>query len=268
MLLDKTQNDNRNDKLTPLKFRLLLAKLSSVDIDNFPKSIGATITANPLLPGHVWKFFDTKISTLKPDTKAGESPITGKLSIPFLAEGLNKALLSWIYENLGDYFIAVWERCSDGQLFLGGSPCSGGLQLKLVSIGEIDGKVMGASLTLDGADCPEPFWFYDGVIERETPTVVSLAAGTTFAIATGSQYTLTDNAAAKTLTDITAVTDGDVGRIIELVGAGVNHPTLIETSAVFILNAGLSFSAKVGSTISFQITKTATGYAFYEVYRS
>ena len=78
---------------------------------------------------------------------------------------------------------------------------------------------------------------------------------------------MTDNAAAKVLSDITAVTDGDVGRIIELVGAGVNFPTSIATSAKFILRAGLSYSLAVGNSISFQITKTDTGYAFYEVDR-
>jgi len=268
MLLDQTRNINKNDKLSSLKFRLFLARLSSVDIDNFPKAVGATISTNPLLAGQYFKYIDTLISTLKPNAAAGETPQSGKLALPFSVEGLSKALLTWIYENAGEEFIAIWERCSDGQKFIGGSPCSGGLVLKYTGIGEIATKVLGAALSLDGADCPEPFLFYDGPVVREVATVISLAALTTFAIGTGSQYLLSDNTAAKALTDITGVTVGDVGRIIELVGAGVNFPTTIANSTAFILNAGLSFTGAVGNSISFQITKTATGFAFYEVYRT
>jgi len=267
MLLDQPRNTNRNDKLASIKFRLYLAKLSSVDIDNFPVAVNATISSNPLLAGQYFKYIDTLINTLKPNAAPGESPQSGKLALPFSVEGLSKSLLTWIYANVGEEFISIWERCSDGQKFIGGSPCSGGLVLKYTGIGEISTKNLGAALSLDGADCPEPFLYYDGPVPREAAVAIAMAAGTTFPLGVGSQYTMTDNAAAKVLSDITAVTDGDVGRIIELVGAGVNFPTSIATSAKFILRAGLSYSLAVGNSISFQITKTDTGYAFYEVDR-
>lgn len=268
MLMDLQKNQNQHSKSSTLKFRIYIALLIDTLIDSFPKPINATISTNVLQPGKYFRFLDVLAKNLKPNAKAGESPFNGKLSLTPVIEGISKQSLAWLYENVGKEVVVVWERCSDNQKFLGGSPCSNGLTIKLDSIGGIDGGIDGISLIFEGGECPEPFVFYDAEIVREDPTVVELAAGTSFAITTKAQYTMTDNAAAKSLLDITGVTDGDVGRIIELVGAGVNHPTLIETSEVFILNAGLSFSAKVGSTISFQITKTDTGYAFYEVYRS
>lgn len=268
MLFDLPKNTDNKSKLSTLKFRLYLALLSDVDVDNFPKAVGATIGTNVLLPGKTWKYLDVLAKSIKPNASAGESPITGKLKLTPVIEGISKQSLAWVYDNIGQDVVVVWERCSDGQKFLGGSPCSGGLAVKLESIGAQDGGVDGIALSFEGGDCPEPFWFYDAPLLREDPQVVTLGAGTTFPLATKAQYTMTDNAGAKTLSDITGVTNADVGRVIELVGAGVNFPTQIAASEKFILSNGLAFSAKVGSNISFYITKTATGFAFYEVHRS
>ncbi len=267
-MLDLPQNNNQNDKVSTIKFRLYLAELSDVNIDNFPKPEGATILTNPLLPNRHFSFIDCKTDSIKPETSVGESPLTGKIKIPVMLEGISRQTLAWVNENAGKRVIAVWERCSDGQKFIAGSPCSGGLLIKLNKIGTLDGGVDGVALDLEGGDCPEPFSFYDGEIVRETPEVITLGNKTTFELTSKTQYTMTDNSTGKTLVNITDVSDADVGRIIELVGAGVNNPTFIESSDKFILKNGVSFLAEVGTSISFQITKTHGKYAFYEVYRS
>lgn len=268
MLTDLPKDQNKVSKISTLKYRLYLALLTDVLEDDFPKAIGATISTNPLKAGKAWKFLDCKINTIKPNSEPGESPYTGKLKLTPIIEGISKQTLSWLYENMGKDVLVIWERCSDGQKFLGGSPCSGGMNIKFTSIGAQEGGIEGIALSLEGSECPEPFWFFDGTIVREDPQVVDLSSGTTFALSTKSQYLMSDNTAPKTLSDITNVTDTDVGRVIELVGAGVNNPTAIASSTKFILRNGLSFSASVGKSISFVITKDGTGYAFYEVFRS
>ncbi len=268
MLTDLPKDQNKASKISSLKYRLYLALLNDVLVDDFPKAIGATISTNPLQAGRTWKFLDCKINTIKPNSEPGESPYTGKLKLTPIIEGISKQTLSWLYENLGKDVLVLWERCSDGQKFLGGSPCSGGMSVKFTSIGAQEGGIEGIALSIEGGECPEPFWFYDGPVVREDPQVVSLAAGTTFALSAKSQYLMSDNTAPKSLSDITNVTDADVGRVIELVGAGVTNPTTISTSEKFILKNGLTFSASVGKSISFVITKAGSGYAFYEVFRS
>ncbi len=268
MIFDLPVSD-KNTRHGNLKFRLFLALLADVDVDSFPAAVQATISANVLLAGKTFKYIDCQINSIKPNAKPGESPYTGKLVLTPILEGISKASLDWLYKNLGEDVIAVWERCSDGQKFIGGSPCSGGLKVKFTSVGDLNGGISGIALSLEGGECPEPFWFYDGDIPRDTPEVIELAEATTFALTAKTQYTMTDNAAAKALSDITAVADGDVGRIIELVGAGVNNPTSIASSAKFILKNGVTFSAANGNRIFFQITKTGAGaYAFYEVFRA
>lgn len=272
MRFDLPYNENKTDKLSSIKFRLFMAPLSAVDIDNFPKGIGpngATINTNVLMPNQVYHFIDARVNSINPNTAPGDSPEKGVLTLSPIIEGISKASLSWFYDNLGKRVIAIWERCEDGQKFIGGNPCSAGLQIGFASIGSQDEGYDGIALTLTGGQCTEPFYFYDGDIPREAPFIVTLGGGTTFALQAASQYLMTDNIASVTLTDITGVTNADIGRIIELQGAGVNFPTIIKSSDKFILNNGLQFSASVGHLISFQIVKTGDEtYTFHEVFRS
>jgi len=80
---------------------------------------------------------------------------------------------------------------------------------------------------------------------------------------------LSDNSAATVLLDISGVTDDHIGRIIELIGGGVNFPTTIEPTAKFILRNGVPWVGTQGSKITFQIVKTGpAAYAFFEIQRS
>jgi hypothetical protein len=216
VLTDLLKNQNNSDKAPKMKFRLFLADLNDVDIDNFPVPVNATIQTNPLKPGKVFHYLDVQTSAMNPNAAPGDSPFGGKLTLTPSIEGISKATLTWIYANVGRDCLAVWERCSDRARFIGGSPCSDGVRVKYTNIGNLDGGIMGIALSLEGGECPEPFWFYEGEIPQEAPAPVSLASGTTFALAPAQRYLMQDNAAAKTLSDITGITDADAGRIIEI----------------------------------------------------
>ena len=258
---------NNISKSTSLKYRLYLALLSQVEVDNFPEAVQATISASPLLPGESFHYVDTLINSINPSSEAGESPLNLVLTLSPSIEGISKETLSWFYLHHGERVIAIYERCLDKQKFIAGSPCSGGLLIS-GTIGALDNGNAGISLTLTGGECPEPIWFYDGPVPLSEAVAIA-ADATTFALTDNSQYLLANNTAATTLASISGITDDAVGRIIELAGAGSTFPTLIEPSATFILSNGVNFSAAQGSKISFRIIKTGTSaYAFVEVYRS
>lgn len=267
MVLANLKKQNKNAKSTSLKYRLYLANMNNVDVENFPKALRATISTNVLLPGAVYKFLDAQINSIKPATSVGESPYNGKLEIPFNIEGISDETLSWAYDNQGEDFVGVWERCADNQLFIAGDPCSGGLRFSYETIGTLDGGISGIAGKLTGGECPEPIWLYDGPLPLEAPDTIPADAAT-FALSEKSQYQLSDNTAAKTLTDITNVKATDIGRIIEILGAGTTNPTKIVSNAKFILNDGLDFTATQNSRISFLIIKADVGYAFLEMHRA
>jgi hypothetical protein len=258
----------RESKLSKLNVRLYLALLSDVDIENFPKAVRATILSNVLLAGKTHFYCDVKINTINPSGSAGESQGNINITLSPQLEGLSRDSLTWIYGLNGERVIAIWENCETGQRFIAGSPCSGGLLVSVQTLGIMEGGFNGAILNMVGEECPEPIWFYDGPIIRESPQVVAPDA-TAFALTDKVQYQLSDNTSATTLAGITAVSDDSVGRIIELTGAGVNFPTTVSSSSAFLLRNGVAWSAVQGSKLSLQIVKTGTSaYAFYEVARS
>ena len=259
---------SKSAKLSSLKMRLWLALLVDVDQDNFPKPVMATISSNVLLDGRKHFFVDTKINTINPTGTAGDAQGNIALVLSPQIEGISKFSLDWIYKINGERVIAIWENCETGQKSIAGSPCSGGLLVSVQNLGRMEDGFNGAILNLTGDQCPEPFWFYDGPIITEDPQVIASDA-TTFALVDKYQYQLSENTSDTELLSITGADDDHVGRIIELVGAGLSFPTTINPSSTFILQNGVSWSASQGSKISFQIVKTgANSYAFFEVARA
>jgi hypothetical protein len=267
MILNLKNEDGRV-KISTIKYRLYFALLSSIDVDNFPKAVGATISSNVLLPGKTHHILDAKINTVNPTGAAGQSQGTLALTLSPQIEGFSKNVLDFIYKINGERIIVIWEDCTTRNLFIAGSPCSGGLLVSITSLGKMEDGFYGAVLQMQGGECPEPFYFYEGPILLDTPEAVA-ADSTAFPLAEKYQYQLADNTASTTLTDITGITDDDVGRIFEVIGAGVNFPTLINPTVKFILRNGVQWVGTLGSKITFQIVKTgASQYAFFEIQRS
>jgi len=267
MILNLTNQEGRL-KISTIKYRLYFALLSEIDVDNFPKAVNATISSNVLLPGKKHHVFDAKIDTVNPTGAAGQSQGTVALTLTPQVEGFSKEVLDFIYQLNGERIIVIWEDCKTKQLFIAGSPCSGGLLVSITSLGKMEDGFYGAILEMKGGDCPEPFYFYEGPVLLDSPEVVP-ADSDTFALTDKYQYQLSDNTASTVLTDITGVTEDEVGRIIEFIGGGINFPTEISPSPKFILKNGVAWTGTQGSKITFQIVKTGPAtYAFYEIHRS
>lgn len=257
---------DKNSKSAGLTYRLYLQKMDYVDVEGFPKAVEATISTNVLKPGINYIYLDAAPNSIKPNTEPGQAPTDQQLTVTASIEGLSKKSLSWFYELNGERVIMIWERCSDGQRFIAGSPCSGGLLLS-GNITTLENGLMGITLTFTGGECPEPIWFYDGPLPREAAEIVA-ANATTFALSDKNQYQLSDNTADTTLTDITNITDSDIGRIFEVLGSGSNNPTKIASSSKFLLRNDIDFLANQNSSITFLIVKAGADLAFLEMHRA
>lgn len=267
MQLNNLKKQDKNSKQGALKYRLYAAKMTSVQIDDYPKPVGARIMSNVLLPGEVFKYIDCRVNSIKPNVAPGESPFNGVITLTPILDGISEETLQWAYDNAGEDFVVLWERCSDGKIFIAGDPCSGGLKFAYTGIGDQEGGIAGIATSFTGGECPNPYYFYEGPLPLAQAEMVA-ADATTFALTDNFQYQLPTNTVDTTLTDISNVTDADVGRIFEIIGAGNTHSTKILPSTKFILNRGLDFVASSGSRISFVITKSGSGYAFFETFRA
>ena len=255
-------------KQSTVKIRLYFSLLDDVDLDNFPKAVNRTISSNVLLPGRKHHLLDAKTETVNPSGAPGESKGNMVLTVEPQIEGISKEVLDFIYSINGERIILIWEDCNSGEKFIAGSPCSGGLLVSISNLGKMDDGFWGAILSMVGGQCPEPFWFYEGPIILDSPQIVPANAAT-FALTDSFQFQLSDNTAATALTDITGVTEDEVGRIIEIIGGGVNYPTTIDPTTNFILRNGVPWTGNQGSKITFQIVKTGVStFAFFELHRS
>jgi hypothetical protein len=166
IVLNLRKQDPRS-KLNSPKFRIYLVDLNDVDIDNFPVAVDATISEDILKPGKKWNYLDSTPRSINPNVAPGEIPENGVITLTPVIEGITPESLQWVYDNNGRRVFVLWVRCSDNKKFIAGNPCSSGLKLNYTAIGNIDGVGGGISLQLQGDECPEPFYFYEGPLEVE-----------------------------------------------------------------------------------------------------
>jgi len=166
MLFNLEKQDRFSKQFAP-KFRMYVANINDVDIENWPAATEATITDSVLKTGKKWTYLDATATSINPSAAPGESPLNGILTLTPSIEGISKKSLQWVYENVGEDCIVIWVRCSDNQKFIAGTPCSSGLRLSYTNIGMLDGGIGGIALQFQGQECPEPFYFYDGPFDVE-----------------------------------------------------------------------------------------------------
>lgn len=266
-MVDLEKNDSMSAKPKSIKYRIWLVRSrDQVDVENFPKAENVTIYTFPLKQGQFWHYLDCRPQSVVPNS-ASEGDVAPIFALTVTADilGLSKKTLKFIYENNGEDFFLLWENCVTGDRFIAGSACSP-MKLTVTRLGS-DDSFTGASLSF-ASSCPEPYYFFEGNIVRDTPQAVA-ANATTFALSAKPQYQLGVNTAAAALTSITGVTGDDVGRIFDVLGGGGSNPTTISPTSTFILQGGIPWSGVSGATISFEVVKTGSStYAFYEVARA
>lgn len=161
LLFSLSKEKNSASKKGTPQYRIYLADINDVDIENWPAPQDATIKGNVLKQGKKWCFLDADNALINPTVTPGESPFDGQLTLTPIFEGITKKSLQYAYDNVGNDFVVVWVRCSDNQKFIAGSKCNGGLRLSYTNIGRLEGGLDGIALQLQGKNCPEPYYFYD-----------------------------------------------------------------------------------------------------------
>ena len=169
MFFNLPKQDKASKQNAPM-YRIYTANINDVDVENWPAAVNATISADVLKTGKKYTYLDSTPTSINPNAAPGESPLNGILTLTPVIEGISEESLQWIYDNVGEDCVVVWERCSDKKKFIGGSPCSSGLKLSYTSIGNLDGGIGGIALQFQGQECPEPFYFYTGPLEVEPDT--------------------------------------------------------------------------------------------------
>ena len=164
MLFNLPKQDKASKDLG-LTFRIYLAPMNDVDVTNYPKPEKATITKSVLKEGKKYYYLDGDSNTLKTNVEPGENQFKGIPKININIEGLTPDSLDYVYQNNGEDFNVIFERCADKQKFIMGDPCSGGMRMKYTLIGELEGGNAGIAIELTGGQCSQPLLFFNAEID-------------------------------------------------------------------------------------------------------
>lgn len=262
--VDDVANSQRVGK--QVKARLWLLSQDQWDQDQpFPSRSGITRGNIPLKSGEYWHYVDTVLDSPEPKSNAEEGEVASLITnqLTFICGGMTEAMVNLLEMGIGEQFFVVWEICSTGDKWLGGNGCK---PMKLTNFEGGAGKDQTAWTITFKNQCGEIWSKYSGSTPTQAPETVS-ADATTITLTSNPRYQLTDGSvSAVNITDITSVTDSDVGRIVTILGSGGTYPSYIDAGDNFILYNGTQWNAAANSQISFKIWKDDSGsYKFIEV---
>lgn len=181
------------------------------------------------------------------DTDAEGVMQTVEFNHPGNLKEIREFLANWLGRSIG---IAV-EKCVDGSITLYGSPCA---PLRLAHKNEWDKDKNVATLTFKSAQKGPLFADYQSTITLDTVKGTAAANATTVNVAAGNgEYQLTTGTvSAAGITDLTNAVDGGV---YTLLGSGGTYPSTIVKAGNFLLHNGTTWTASLGSKISFKAFK-------------
>jgi len=253
-----SQPSDRDTAPTQLGFKLWLVARDQIDTTvAFPlPDASREVASITLLSGEYFHCFEGVENSLKYIATGEKGDITSTYNkdVPLVVK-LDDAGLDFIEQYQGNGFILFFQECEDTEIKILGSYCKA-MILKSFEVKE-DGDGKYISLMFGNT-----YWRqllkYSGTIVTQTPSVV-VADATNIPIVANPQYRLTDGTGAAVIATVSGIGSADYGRVIDILAgvADTNAPTIADNT-VFVLIDGTTWTANVGSKISFKILDDAT----------
>lgn len=211
----------------------------------------------PLKAGEYMHYFNAIHKTLKDNSVGEDSDISfsNTNTFSFTMAGNPAKLMDFIEEFAGEGFIVIYQECETLDKYVLGSLCKPMILKSYDRKNDPEAKAI--ALTFENSSFTQALK-YTGNIVTAAPTAVA-GDSTNLAITDAPQYQLTAGAGAAEFVSVSGLAAADYGRTIDVLGitGGANPPTIAD-NAVFILKDGVTWTANVGSRISFRILDDST----------
>lgn len=232
--------------------KIILISLDQVDDSvPFPTPTAAReIGTIPLKPGEHMHIFQAIDDSIEDKSSGSKGDITTEVTneITFILGGHRAQIHRFLEEHAGDRFIIIYQM-SDRSYWILGNDLK---PMLLKSFERINGKdSRSATVTFGNTSFEQPYK-YIGSIVTVAPVDIP-ADATNVAFTSAQQYIAGENTSATTIATFTGLSATDVGRTIEIVGAGGTYPSEISETDGFILRGGEKWVANAGSSIIFQV---------------
>lgn len=240
------------------------ARIWLIDVDGqvddtvaFPKPNAAgEVGTIPLIVGECMHYCDVIDDTISDSSKGEKGDITTVVtnSFEFTLGGYRRQIQKLMEDHPGGRFLIIYQMNDDASYYIIGTLLK---PMILKSFERVNKDSRSVKLTFENKSFQQP-QKYVGAIIREEPAVIPADATAFNILANKQEYYTGNNTVETKLATIAGLTDSDETRIIEIIGSGGSHPTVIEDSQAFILKNGETWTGNAGSRIAFRILDKAT----------
>lgn len=242
-----------------LTYQVYLIDITQVDRTvAFPKpNANRQVGTIPMLAGQYMQYFEAHdFPTYLGTGEKGDISSSGKNAFTIIMGGIRDQLMTYAEDHIGGKFILLFKEIESTQWEIIGSVERPVILQSFEAKNDKDGRYVTYNFERESVI---QYHHYIG-------TIITVPAGVHSADATNivikpeqSRYSIPDGTAATyAIISASGITATDKGRFITFEGAGTDKAATIPDGGAFVLEDGATWTAKAGSSITFQILDAGT----------
>ena len=203
------------------------------------------------------KYFEAHdIPTYVGNGEKGDITTSGTNQFVAIMGGMRDQLLNFIEEHSGGKFVILFKEIGEDQWYILGEYDRPMVLKSYEAKNDKDGRYI--TFTFERTSVTQYYKYIGDIVKA--PAEVHTAGTKDLAVkSTSNSYEIPNGTAATyAIETVSGLTNNDKGRHITLTGTGTDKAATIADGATFILEDGVTWTAKAGSSITFRILDPAT----------
>lgn len=250
---------DKNTHGSNIAYKIYLIDVHQINPDvKFPRAnANREVATLPMLPGEYMKYFEAHdIPTYVGNGEKGDITTSGTNQFVAIMGGMRDQLLNFIEEHAGGKFVILFKEIGEDQWYVLGEYDRPMVLKSYEAKNDKDGRYI--TFTFERTSVTQYYKYVGDIIKA--PAEVHTAGTKDLAVkSTSNSYEIPNGAAATyAIETVSGLTNNDKGRHITLTGTGTDKAATIADGATFILEDGVTWTAKAGSSITFLILDPAT----------
>lgn len=250
---------DKNTHGSNIAYKIYLIDVHQINPDvKFPRAnANREVATLPMLPGEYMKYFEAHdIPTYVGNGEKGDITTSGTNQFVAIMGGMRDQLLNFIEEHAGGKFVILFKEIGEDQWYVLGEYDRPMVLKSYEAKNDKDGRYI--TFTFERTSVTQYYKYVGDIVKA--PAEVHTAGTKDLAVkSTSNSYEIPNGAAATyAIETVSGLTNNDKGRHITLTGTGTDKAATIADGATFILEDGVTWTAKAGSSITFRILDPAT----------
>ena len=250
---------DKNTHGSNIAYKIYLIDVHQLNPDvKFPKpNANREVATLPMLAGQYMKYFEAHdIPTYIGNGEKGDITTSGTNQFVAIMGGMRDQLLNFIEEHAGGKFVILFKEIGEDQWYILGEYDRPMVLKSYEAKNDKDGRYI--TFTFERTSVTQYYKYVGDIVK--SPAEVHTAGSKDLAVkATNNSYSIPNGTAATyALETVSGLTNNDKGRYITLNGQGTDKAATIADGATFILEDGVTWTAKTGSSITFRVLDPTT----------